>query len=152
MVFKSSISDEYEGCAANEEKRNASLSSPFCCRLERNPVQVLPSTLPLNFGCAMCSTFLSLPSFLLPSSLPASVSRISLFLFQEDSHRLPQPVRSWGFPWISYIPNTYLHAHTSPRTPRSHRHTLARAHPRGRLSVSLPGEPARVSTFAAHSC
>lgn len=135
MVFKSSISGEYEGCATNEEKRNASLLSPFCCRLERNPVQVLPSTLPLNFGCAMCSTFLSLPPFSFPlASQPPSVCLQDFSLpISGGLSQAPSACAKLRFPLDLVYPQ-----HIPPRTHVPENPALTPTHTRARTPSRSP--------------
>lgn len=80
-------------------------------------------------------------SFLLPLASQRFVSRISLPISGGLS-QAPQPVRSWGFPWISYIPNTYLHVHVLENPALTPTHTFARAHLAVACPSPLPGEPA----------
>lgn len=114
-------------------------------QVELDPVQVFPLTLSLNFGCALSSTFLS--PLLSPSLLPPGFLSSYFGRTLTGSLSLCEAEVSSG----TRIPPTQTSTQTHPREPRACTDTQARTHTRARLSTSLPGEPARVPTFAAHS-
>lgn len=98
----------------------------------------------MNFGCALSSTFLPLPSFLLPSSLQDSSLPISGGTLSQAPSACanprfpPEPVHPQHIPPRSPVPQ-------SPALPHTHTHTPALARP----PPSSPGSR-RVPTSAAH--
>ena len=151
MAFKGSISDQYEGCSGNEKIGTFPFfPPPFFYRVERNPVQVLPSTLPLNFGCAMCSTFLSRPSFFLPSCLQCLSPGFLSPYFRRTltgSLSLCEAEVSPG----SRISPTHTSTHTQPQEPRAHTDTHSHAHTLAAACPSPSRESRRASPPSPHT-
>lgn len=119
-------------------------------RVARDPVQVLPSTLPLNFGCAMCSTFLSLPFFLLPSCFQCLSPGFLSSYFRRTltgSLSLCEAEVSPG----SRISPTHTSTHTHPQEPSAHTDTHTRAHSLALASPSPSRESRRAFPPSRHT-
>lgn len=151
MAFKGSISDQHEGCSGNEKIGTFPFSPPpFFYRVERNPVQVLPSTLPLNFGCAMCSTFLSRPSFFLPSCLQCLSPGFLSSYFRRTLTGSLSLCEAEVSP-RSRISPTHTSTHTRPQEPRAHTDTHSRAHTPAVACPSPSRESRRASPPSPHT-
>lgn len=103
----------------------------------------MPPTLPLICGCAPSSTFLPLPSFLLPPSLQRLAPGFLSSYFRRTltgSLSLCEAEVSPG----SRISPTQTSTHTRPQEPRARPGTHARTHTHSRSPVRLPpGESRR---------